>query len=104
MDTVDYVRECYRQLSGTSTYQPQTEDLAHLHNQQVDVVLNKMALDVTSLYTNIPNREGIQAVLERVMKDRARRLDPRWIRDLLEVVLFKNNFELEVAVTENGEV
>ena len=186
MHSVDYARECYRQLSDKSTYQHIPADLTTRHNQEVDVILDKMSaadaitekqlrglrnsdprtpkfyilpkihkqnvtgrpilsgnggptekisalvdecikhyvpllpsyikdttdfirkieslpklpentllvtLDVTSLYTNIPNTEGISAVLDKVVRDKARILAARWIKELLELVLLKNNFE-----------
>lgn len=186
MNTIDYARECYRQLCQEKTYEFTKEDLTEQHNLEVTALLTKMrdakaiteknfkglvnhtprtpkfyilpkihkkgiagrpilsgnggptekisalvdecikryvpklpshikdttdfinhiealkdippdallvTLDVTSLYTNIPNEEGIRAVLEYVLHDRERTLEARWIRDLLKLVLYKNNFE-----------
>ncbi len=186
MNTIDYVSECYKQLSKTDTYQYQDSDLTDTHNMEVHSLLVRMkdagaihektfaglvnhkprtpkfyilpkihkvhvpgrpilsgnggptekisalvdecikryvpllpsyvkdttdfinkieqvdhlpqdtilvTFDVKSLYTNIPNDEGIQAVLEHVLRDKNRTLEVRWIRDLLRLVLFKNNFE-----------
>ena len=51
------------------------------------------SLDVVSLYSNIPNQEGINAVFHLLR--RKDRLNPmnHWVLKLLEAVLTKNNFE-----------
>ena len=52
-------------------------------------------LDVTSLYTNIPNKEGISCIKEILDKTRNRLERPlnSSLVDLLEMVLTKNNFQ-----------
>ena len=55
-----------------------------------------MHLDITSLYTNIPHNEGIQSIKEMlaIHKPSNSLLHNSYIIELLEVVLTKNNFEL----------
>ena len=52
-------------------------------------------LDVTSLYTNIPNQEGIACIKEILEKERNRLEKPlnESLVDLLKMVLTKNNFQ-----------
>ena len=54
-------------------------------------------LDVTSLYTNIPNEEGIQAVFTSLAKERDPLDNPtnRSLGELLRLVLTCNNFEFD---------
>ena len=54
-------------------------------------------LDVSSLYTNIPNHEGILAVAEHLRKDPTKNPIAKFILDLLTLVLHNMNFEF------NGE-
>ena len=49
--------------------------------------------DVTSLYTNIPNSEGINASVEKVRNDPTAKLPSYRIGKLLELVLHQNYFE-----------
>ena len=55
-------------------------------------------MDVTSLYTCIPNKQGIDAVVEHVRKDPTAKIPPFWIGKLLEHVLHMNYFIF------NGEI
>ena len=52
-------------------------------------------LDVTSLYTNIPNEEGINSIREILDKERNKTEKPsnETFLELLEMVLKKNNFQ-----------
>ena len=54
-----------------------------------------VTLDVTSLYTNIPNKEGIRAVAKTLAKYRPGQHHPsnQSLIQLLDIVLYKNNFE-----------
>ena len=52
-----------------------------------------VTFDVTSLYTNIPNEEGIRAVAKSMIKHKPPYCHPRAIILLLREVLTKNNFE-----------
>ena len=54
-------------------------------------------LDVSSLYTNIPNEEGIAAVAEKLLSDPKKTPIAQYIIDLLRLVLTNMNFEF------NGE-
>ena len=54
-------------------------------------------LDVSSLYTNIPNQEGILAVAEKLRGDPSKTPIAKCILDLLKLVLHNMNFEF------NGE-
>ena len=54
-------------------------------------------LDVSSLYTNIPNHEGILAVAEKLRSDPSKTPIAKFILDLLTLVLHNMNFEF------NGE-
>ena len=67
-------------------------------------------VDVTSLYTNIPNQEGIACIQEILEKERNRLEKPlnESLVDLLEMVLNKNNFQfnatqyLQIGGTDMG--
>ena len=52
-------------------------------------------LDVTSLYTNIPNDEGIEVISETLKRERKGEVNPKneSLVDLLEMVLKNNNFQ-----------
>ena len=50
-------------------------------------------LDVTSLYTNIPNHEGILAVADHLRKDPSKGPIASYILDLLKLVLHNMYFE-----------
>ena len=54
-------------------------------------------LDVTSLYTNIPNNEGVESVRKYLHKERDPKLNPTndSICRLLNLVLTTNNFDLD---------
>jgi hypothetical protein len=52
-----------------------------------------VTLDVTSLYTNIPNDEGIQAVLKRMLNDPDPDIPTHFLIKLLDKVLSRNYFE-----------
>ena len=54
-------------------------------------------LDVSSLYTNIPNNEGILAVADKLRSDPSKTPIAKFILDLLTLVLHNMNFEF------NGE-
>ena len=58
-----------------------------------DIIL--CTLDVTSLYTNIPHREGLQAVKNLLTRERPSSYKPSnsYILKLLEMVLKLNNFQ-----------
>ena len=49
-------------------------------------------LDVSSLYTNIPNNEGILAVADKLRSDPTKTPIPNFIQDLLKLVLHSTNF------------
>ena len=51
-----------------------------------------VTLDVSSLYTNIPNREGILAVATHLRRDRTKDPITPYILQLLELVLHSMNF------------
>ena len=51
-----------------------------------------VTLDVSSLYTNIPNHEGILAVAAQLRKDRTKGPITRYILQLLKLVLHSMNF------------
>ena len=54
-----------------------------------------VSLDVSSLYTNIPNKEAIHSIAKTLAKYRKKALHPtnQSIIQLLELVLTRNNFE-----------
>ena len=49
-------------------------------------------MDVSSLYTNIPNREGILAVAAQLRRDRTKDPITAFLLRLLELVLHSMNF------------
>ena len=50
-------------------------------------------LDVSSLYTNIPNQEGITAVADQLRKDPTKTGIGSYILDLLKLALYNMYFE-----------
>ena len=60
---------------------------------EMDIIL--VTLDVTSLYTNIPHDEGIQAIKTLLQRERPSSYKPSngYILKLLEMVLTMNNFQ-----------
>ena len=54
--TDDYKKECYRQLNDSKFFLRKLDDLKELPPGSLLVTL-----DVSSLYTNIPHKEGIEA-------------------------------------------
>ena len=65
-------------------------------------------LDVTSLYTNLPNHEGLLAVAEHMRQDPTKGPIGNYILDLLKLVLhnmyfeFNNEFFLQIGGTAMG--
>ena len=49
-----------------------------------------VTLDVSSLYTNIPNHEGLIAVASHLRKDRTKDPITPYILELLKLVFFQN--------------
>ena len=66
--------------------------------------------DVTSLYTNIPNREGINATMDQIRHNPQAKIPANKIGKLLEMVLHMNHFEfnkellLQVVGTAMGSI
>ena len=57
-----------------------------------------VTMDVTSLYTNIPNMEGLVSIAQSLMKHQPEfKLKYKTLLELLKLVLHKNNFQF------NGE-
>ena len=56
-----------------------------------------VTLDVTSLYTNIPNKDGLRAAREALFNSRPGTVNPTndSLVHLLEFVLTKNNFDFD---------
>ena len=52
-----------------------------------------VTMDVTSLYTSIPNQQGINAVLEHINADPTALIPPNHMEKLMELILNKNHFE-----------
>ena len=69
-----------------------------------------VTFDVVSLYTNIPNHEGMKAVARSLVKFPPKFTDCRTVLELLREVLHKNNFEfngkhyLQVGGTAMGTI
>jgi len=82
-NTKSYVKDTTHFLNILSTYK----------NLPPDTLI--VTLDVGSLYTNIPNDEGIQAVNTFLKENRNENEYPKnsYLSKLLELVLTKNNFE-----------
>ena len=79
------------------SYVRDTNDFLHRINA-LEVFMEgvlMVTMDVTSLYTNIPNDEGLRASMAALMKFRTGDVKPRnlSIIKLLEMVLKKNNFQ-----------
>ena len=65
-----------------------------------------VTLDVSSLYTNIPNHEGLIAVASHLRKDRTKDPITPYILELLKLVLQSMNFESsfnDLSFTFNGD-
>ena len=75
-----YVRDTSDFIKKLETFQTQNE-----------IIL--VTLDVTSLYTNIPNHEGILAVIKTLEPTYNKRVSLQSIKKLLTAVLHMNNFE-----------
>ena len=82
------------------TYIRDTQDFILKLKQLGGIPLGSIlcTMDVTSLYTNIPNKEGIDAVLDHVRWDTDAKIPPHKIGKLLELILHTNHFEF------NGEL
>ena len=52
-----------------------------------------VTMDVSSLYTNIPNHEGIVSVIEIIGPWYDKKVNLKSLQKLLKAVLHKNNFE-----------
>ena len=52
-----------------------------------------VTMDVTSLYTSIPNQQGIEAVLEHISTDPAAPIPCRYMEKLMNLILRRNHFE-----------
>ena len=57
-----------------------------------------VTMDVTSLYTSIPNQMGIQAVLDQIQADPLAPIPTRHMEKLMNLILNKNHFEF------NGQI
>ena len=68
-------------------------NILNMFNMSPDMLL--CTLDITSLYTNIPHREGIQSIKEflAIYRHTNTLLDNSYIVELLEVVLTNNCFD-----------
>ena len=84
------VPEINSYVKDTTDFINKVEDLESL---QKDAIIG--TLDVTSLYTNIPNREGMAVILEKLKEVRDPRLMPKKqsLVDLSEMVLTMNRIQ-----------
>ena len=83
------VKERKSYVKDTTDFINKIEDLAITKDSIIGT------LDVTSLYTNIPNSEGIQCIREILNRERNKLEKPsnESLIDLLDMVLTKNNFQ-----------
>ena len=122
----DYVAEGLRQLGDQVFYKPLDSDLTTEHNMKIIAHLDNMlkrgeitervarflvtedigdlrgdelllTLDVSSLYTNIPNDEGTMATLRALRRTRPDGIQPSNLSlvEMLAQVLSYNNFQFE---------
>ncbi len=71
-----------------------TDFISKLRSLKTNQRIILVTMDVTSLYTNIPNNEGKTAIHRTLVEKKYNgRASIRSIMDLLECVLHKNNFE-----------
>ena len=84
-------------VKSTKSYVRDTTDFINKIEELTPVSDNAIlcTIDVSSLYTNIPNQEGIQACSTQLEQNRRGQLHPSndHIIHLLELVLSKNNFD-----------
>ena len=84
-------------VKSTKSYVRDTTDFVNKIEQLTTVSDNAIlcTIDVSSLYTNIPNQEGITACSKQLEHNRRGQLRPsnNHIIHLLELVLSKNNFD-----------
>ncbi len=78
-DTTDFIRKL-ELFSNVSRTQPDNE-------------LILVTMDVTSLYTNIPNHEGIVSIIKTLEPTYNRRVSLNSLRKSLTAVLHLNNFQ-----------
>ena len=102
MNSTDYLREGYRQLSDPNFY----TKLGYDSTEEVASNVTKLTgpipegailctLDVSSLYNNNPNNEGMLAVAEKLRNDHTKTPMATFILDLLKLVLHSMNFTFD---------
>ena len=77
-------------IKDTTHFHNKLSSLGNLPNNSLLV-----SLDVSSLYTNIPHSEGIQAAREHLNKRTTQRPPRETICDLINIILQNNNFEFD---------
>ncbi|CAN7947414.1 unnamed protein product, partial [Ixodes hexagonus] len=81
------------------TFDSYIKDTTHFLQiiSQLDVPQNALmvTLDVSSLYTNIPHAEGIQATITAYNRKRDKLVDPETLSKLLDLILNFNHFEFD---------
>ena len=88
------VKESKSFVKDTSDFIRKIEGIDNLHTNSIIGTM-----DVTSLYTNIPNDEGVASIAALLEKDRDKEINPKngTPVDILDFVLKNNNFQF------NGE-
>ena len=76
------------------SYIRDTKDfISKIEQLEIPETCIQVTFDVVSLYTNIPNHEGMKAVARSLVKFPPKFTDCRTVLELLREVLHKNNFE-----------
>ena len=83
----DYVTKTKLYIRDTQDFIKKIKELGHIPEGAI-----LCTLDVSSLYTNIPNNEGILAVVEKIRSDPSKTPIANFILDLLKLVLHSMNF------------
>ena len=86
----DYVPKTALYVSNTQNFISRLKNVGRLSGALL------VTLDVSSLYTNIPNREGLLAVANQLRNDRTKDPITSFILKLLELVLCSMNFTFNV--------
>ena len=89
----EYVKKLPSYVKDTTDFIRKLESFSKMKRVRHDNELILVTMDVTSLYTNIPNHEGIVSVIKTLEPTYNRRVSLNSIKKLLTAVLHLNNFK-----------
>jgi len=88
-----YVKTLDSYVKDTTDFIRKLEKFSEENKESIDNEILLVTMDVTSLYTNIPNHEGIVSVIKTLEPTYNRRVSLDSLGKLLKAVLHKNNFQ-----------